>query len=145
MLEEAGIRGVLFDHKNILKAQAVAKDLGIDSDWNNWISLDDSADEHVVGRLGQEVLPFGLAKIKKHLEDNVDDIPLRVRIFCNSDKKRQEQMFCFYQENYDVVACIGNVLNSENLRSFIKANVAIGMMIEPSYRCKRCNGRISIE
>jgi hypothetical protein len=27
----------------------------------------------------------------------------------------------------------------------MQANVSIGMMIEPSYRCKRCNGRITIE
>lgn len=52
-------------------------------------------------------------------------------------------MFQIYQENGDVVACIGNIMNSENLHIFQQANIAIGMMIDPSYRCFRCNGRIS--
>lgn len=52
-------------------------------------------------------------------------------------------MFQIYQENLEVVGCIGNIMNSANLKSFMKANVAIGMMIEPSYRCQRCNGRIT--
>lgn len=45
--------------------------------------------------------------------------------------------------NGDVVACIGNIINSENLHIFQQANVAVGMMIEPSFRCLRCNGRIT--
>jgi hypothetical protein len=53
-------------------------------------------------------------------------------------------MFEIYKEKKEVVACIGNIMNSANLNSFMKSNVAIGMMIEPSYRCKRCNGRITI-
>ena len=54
-------------------------------------------------------------------------------------------MIEIYQENNDVVACIGNIMNSGNMKCFMQANISIGMMIEPSYRCKRCNGRITIE
>mmetsp|Transcript_5318 Transcript_5318/g.8208 ORF Transcript_5318/g.8208 Transcript_5318/m.8208 type:complete len:115 (+) Transcript_5318:3875-4219(+) len=54
-------------------------------------------------------------------------------------------MFKIYQENNEVVACIGNIMNSSNLKAFMKANVSIGMMIEPSYRCRRCNGRITVK
>lgn len=54
-------------------------------------------------------------------------------------------MIEIYQQNNDVVACIGNIMNSGNMKTFMQANVSIGMMIEPSYRCKRCNGRITIE
>jgi magnesium-transporting ATPase (P-type) len=54
-------------------------------------------------------------------------------------------MFKIYQENKEVVCCLGNIMNSANLKSFMQANVSIGMMIEPSYRCRRCNGRITLE
>lgn len=54
-------------------------------------------------------------------------------------------MFKLYQQHHEVVACIGNLLNSDNLKTFMRANVSIGMMIEPSYRCKRCNGRVALE
>lgn len=52
-------------------------------------------------------------------------------------------MFKIYQQYGDVVACIGNVLDSDNLHVFQQSNVAVGMSLEPLYRCFRCNGRIN--
>lgn len=52
-------------------------------------------------------------------------------------------MFQIYQEHGDIVACIGNIYNSDNLHVFQQANVAIGMQLEPLHRCIRCNGRIN--
>lgn len=90
------------------------------------------------------MLPFGIEEIKKHIEE-VDTVPLQVQVFCKSNHKRTYEMIEIYQQNNDVVACIGNIMNSGNMKTFMQANVSIGMMIEPSYRCKRCNGRITIE
>ena len=38
-LEEAGIRGVLFSKEGVVETKSLARELGIDSDWNAWISL----------------------------------------------------------------------------------------------------------
>lgn len=143
-LEEAGIRGVLFSKEGVVETKSLARELGIDSDWNAWISLAEmhEGEENMVNMDGHEVLPQGIEGIKKHLND-IDKIPLQVPLFCFSTAETTRKMFEIYQENWDVVVCVGNILNSENLHIFQQANVAIGMMIEPSYRCYRCNGRTS--
>ena len=41
------------------------------------------------------------------------------------------------------MACIGNILNPENIAAFQQSNVAIGMRISPLFRCHRCNGRVN--
>ena len=143
-LTTAGIRGVLFSKEDILKSKAIAQDLGIDTGWNSWISLDDKPEEKITNWDGHMVLPFGLDEIQKHIEE-IDTIPLQVQIFCKTNEDRTKEMLKIYQENKEVVACIGNIMNSANLKSFMQANVSIGMMIEPSYRCRRCNGRITLE
>lgn len=143
-LTSAGIRGVLFSKEDILKSKAIAQDLGIDTGWNSWISLDPNAEEKITNWDGNMVLPFGLDEIRDHVE-KIDTIPLQVQIFCKSIEDRTKEMFKIYQENKEVVACIGNIMNSANLKNFMQANVSIGMMIEPSYRCRRCNGRITLE
>lgn len=52
-------------------------------------------------------------------------------------------MFKIYQENGDVVACIGSALSADNMRIFKQANASFGMMITPNYKCFRCNGTVS--
>ena len=64
-------------------------------------------------------------------------------MFCDVNQKTTEQMVKIYQQYGDVVACIGNVLDSDNLHVFQQSNVAVGMSLEPLYRCFRCNGRIN--
>ena len=143
-LDDAGIRGVLFSKEGVLETKSLAKELGIDCDWNAWISLSEIPSEFtkLINMDGHLILPFGIQGIRKHIEE-VDKIPLQVPMFCDSTAETTRQMFQIYQEHGDVVACIGNIMNSENLHIFQQANVAVGMMIEPSYRCYRCNGRIS--
>ena len=63
------------------------------------------------------VLPCGIDEIEIHLA-KFDDVPLRVPLFCDVTEKTTEQMFEIYQNNGDIVACIGNVLNPENLHTF---------------------------
>lgn len=131
-LEEAGIRGVLFSKEGVLETKSFAKELGIDSEWNAWISLSENPSDFtkLYNEDGHLILPYGIEGIKKHISE-VDKIPLQVPMFCDSTSETARQMFQIYQENGDVVACIGNILNSENLHIFQQANVAIGMMIEP--------------
>ena len=44
-------------------------------------------------------------------------------------------MFEIYQDYGEIVACIGNILNPEHINTFQQANVAIGIQLEPLYRC----------
>lgn len=76
-LEVAGIRGVLFSKEGVLETKGLAKELGIDSDWNAWISLaEDPSDlTKLINRDGHLILPYGIEGIKKHLAE-VDTIPL---------------------------------------------------------------------
>ena len=76
-LEEAGIRGVLFSKEGVLETKALAKDLGIDSDWNAWISLAENPSDFtkLYNEDGHLILPFGIEGIKKHIKE-VDKIPL---------------------------------------------------------------------
>ncbi|CDW88835.1 transmembrane protein [Stylonychia lemnae] len=143
-LDDAGIRGVLFSKEEVLETKSLAKELGIDSEWNAWISLAENPSDFtkLYNQDGHLILPYGIEGIKKHIEE-VDTIPLQVPMFCDTTAETTTQMFQIYQEHDDVVCCIGNIMNSENLHIFQQANVAIGMMIEPQYRCNNCNGLIS--
>ena len=70
-LEDAGIRGVLFSKEGVVETKSLAKELGIDSDWNAWISLAEmhEGEENMVNMDGHEVLPQGIEGIRKHLND----------------------------------------------------------------------------
>lgn len=61
----------------MLETKSFAKDLGIDSEWNAWISLAESPSEFtkLVNEDGHLILPYGIEGIKKHIRD-VDKIPL---------------------------------------------------------------------
>ena len=101
----------------MLRTKTIGADLGLDTDFNAWISLKEDIDLGRVNRDGNEVLPSGIENIKKHLEE-VDTIPLQVQMFSDVDARSTEQMFQVYQEYGDIVACIGNILNSENIAVF---------------------------
>mmetsp|Transcript_5318 Transcript_5318/g.8206 ORF Transcript_5318/g.8206 Transcript_5318/m.8206 type:complete len:131 (+) Transcript_5318:3440-3832(+) len=72
---EAGIRGVLFSKEDILRSKALAQDLGIETGWNSWISLDDDPEEKIANFDGNFVLPFGIQEVQSHIH-NIDPIPL---------------------------------------------------------------------
>jgi hypothetical protein len=118
-LDDAGIRGVLFSKEGVVETKSLAKELGIDSDWNAWISLAEmhEGEEEMVNLDGHQVLPRGIEGIRTHLA-KYDKIPLQVPMFCFSTAETTRQMFEIYQENWDVVVCVGNILNSENLHIF---------------------------
>ena len=97
-LTDAGIRGVIFSKEDILRSKSLAQDLGIDTGWNSWVSLDDDPDEKITNWDGNLVLPFGIEAIKKHIE-KIDCIPLQVQILCKANDYRTKDMFKIYQEN----------------------------------------------
>ena len=119
-MEDAGIRPVLFSKEDLISTKTVGADLGIDNtDFNAWISLRDDVTEvyERINRDGNQVLPSGIESIKKHLAE-IDKIPLQVQMFLHAEAKTTEQMFQIYQDEGDIVACVGNILNSENMSVF---------------------------
>lgn len=93
--------------------------MGIDTDWNAWISLADEPSDLTmrINVDGNNVLPCGINMIREHIK-TIDTIPLQVPMFCDVTEKNTEEMFKIYQENGDVVACIGNILNTENMHIY---------------------------
>ena len=83
-LEDAGIRGVLFSKEGVLETKSLAKELGIDCDWNAWISLSENPSDFtkLYNEDGHLILPYGITGIRKHLKD-VDTIPLQLPMFCD--------------------------------------------------------------
>lgn len=135
---------MLFSKEGVFETKQLAHELGLNCEWNSWISLSDKPSEYTkrVNRNGLQILPCGIKDIKEHLKE-IDNIPLQVSSFCDVNWETSKQMFEIYQEAGDIVACIGNIYNSDNIHVFQQANVAIGMHIEPLQRCFRCNGLIA--
>jgi len=111
--EDAGIRGVIFSREDVLETKSLAKELGIDSDWNAWISLAEQPSDltKIYNRDGNLILPYGIKGIREHLE-KVDLIPLQIPMFCDAEPESTKEMFEVYQSYGDVVACVGNILNT---------------------------------
>jgi hypothetical protein len=84
-LDEAGIRGVLFSKEGVLETKSLGKELGIDLDWNSWISLSENPSEftRLYNKDGHLILPVGIQGIRKHILE-VDKIPLQVPMFCDT-------------------------------------------------------------
>lgn len=93
-LDKAGIRGVLFSKEGVLETKSLAKELGIDSEWNAWISLSNNPSNFtkLYNEDGHLILPYGIEGIKKHIEE-VDTVPLQVPMFCDTSTESTRQMF----------------------------------------------------
>lgn len=77
-------------------------------------------------------LPHGIPEIRKHLENDVDNVPLLVPMFSDATPDSIRDMIGIYQENGEIVCCIGSALNSNNTEIFASANIAIAL--EPQLR-----------
>jgi len=68
-METAGIRAVLFSKEGVLETKSLAQELGIDVDWNAWISLSDDPSQLTlrINQDGNQVLPCGIEKVEEHL------------------------------------------------------------------------------
>jgi hypothetical protein len=61
----------------VLETKSLAYELGLDNDWNSWISLSNNPSTLTQRKNidGNMVLPCGIEKIKEHLQ-KIDKIPL---------------------------------------------------------------------
>ncbi|CAM0141394.1 unnamed protein product [Umbelopsis sp. WA50703] len=142
----AGIRFVYFSPSAERESKAFAERLGLETDWNSCILLSNADDDNCgTGYLQthdiKAQLPRGIDQIRPHLE-NVDDIPLHVSLFAECTPYATTEMIRVFQENGEVVCCIGNALNAKNTASFALADVSIAM--EPMHTRAQTKGRLAL-
>ncbi|KAG2187033.1 hypothetical protein INT44_003261 [Umbelopsis vinacea] len=142
----AGIRFVYFSPTAERESKAYAERLGLETDWNSCILLSNADDDNCgTGYLQthdiKAQLPRGIDQIRPHLE-NVDDIPLHVSLFAECTPYATTEMIRIFQENGEVVCCVGNALNAKNTASFALADVSIAM--EPMHTRAQTKGRLAL-
>ncbi|KAJ3082962.1 hypothetical protein HDU99_001060 [Rhizoclosmatium hyalinum] len=138
-LKLAGIRFVYFSEAPERESKAYAERLGLEIDWNSCIIL--SSSDGSPGYLElhdmKAQLPRGVENIRGHIE-RVDDVPLRVSLFAESSPYSVLEMIKIFQENGEVVCCIGSSLNETNVESFATADISVA--IDPFVALKTKRG-----
>lgn len=152
-LQVAGIRFVHFTCENEVRGKAFALKLGLETDWNCHISLAPNVVEYediVSSGLGlsrsssasslstvmnpfmsnyRAKLPIGIKSIRPHIE-NVDNVPLQVPLFTDCTTDTIREMIEILQDNSEVVLCLGNAWNRENLSIFSQADISLSLVPE---------------
>ncbi|KAJ3021069.1 UNVERIFIED_CONTAM: hypothetical protein HDU68_009821, partial [Siphonaria sp. JEL0065] len=127
-LKLGGIRFVYFSEAPERESKAYAERLGLEIDWNSCIIL--SSSDGSPGYLElhdmKAQLPRGIENIRGHIS-NVDDVPLRVSLFAESSPPSVLEMIKIFQENGEVVCCIGSSLNETNAESFATADLSVAI------------------
>ena len=155
-LESAGIRFVYFTNENEVRGKVFAEKLGLEAGWNCHISLSPGSedegisnprDEHdfdscststssslnsVINAFQSYIrakLPKGIRNVRPHLE-NMDNVPLLVPLFTDCTVDAIREMIEIMQENGEVVMCLGNAWNQDNLSIFAQADVSLSIIPE---------------
>ncbi|TPX40139.1 hypothetical protein SeMB42_g06136 [Synchytrium endobioticum] len=109
-LRLAGIRFVYFSSAPERESKSFAGEkLGLEIDWNSCILLSSSN--------------------TSYLDPHDHDIPLHVSLFAECNARTTREMVKIFQENGEVVCCIGSSLNDSNTECFAGADIGIG--VEP--------------
>ncbi|KAJ2305891.1 hypothetical protein H4R23_004591 [Coemansia sp. Cherry 401B] len=143
-LDIAGIRFVYFSRSRGRQSKSFAERLGLETDWNTCILLS-SADGTQDGGYVEDHdikarLPRGIENIRPHLRE-VDDIPLQVSLFAECTPESTREMIKVFQENGDVVCCMGSALKDSNTLTFAVADLAVGVEPIPHFnRVKPAHG-----
>ncbi|KAK7196223.1 hypothetical protein NESM_000557900 [Novymonas esmeraldas] len=126
LLDEAGVRCMYFCSGTERQTKSFGARVGLETDWNCCISLKEDAvalDPHSI----RAQLPFGITSIRKHIL-HVDPIPLQVSLFSHALGVSKRAMLSVLQDNHEVVVAIGSVFNHGNVRSFVQADLSIGVL-----------------
>jgi hypothetical protein len=79
-------------------------------------------------------LPKGINNIRRHLDNEIDNVPLHVSLFTDCTKERSSQMIGIMRDYGEIVCCFGSSHSILNNDLFASANVSIGCEpIYPSY------------
>ena len=126
LLDGAGVRCMYFSAGNERQTKSFGSRVGLETDWNCCISLKEDAvalDPHSI----RAQLPFGMKSIRKHIL-HVDPIPLQVSLFSHALGVSKRAMLSVLQDNHEVVVAVGSVFNHSNVRSFVQADLSIGVL-----------------
>ncbi|CBZ25482.1 conserved hypothetical protein [Leishmania mexicana MHOM/GT/2001/U1103] len=126
LLDESGVRCMYFCAGTERQTKSFGSRVGLDTDWNCCISLKEDAvalDPHSI----RAQLPFGIKSIRKHIL-HVDPIPLQVSLFSHALGVSKRAMLSVLQDNHEVVVAVGSVFNHSNVRSFVQADLSIGVL-----------------
>ena len=163
-LESTGIRFVYFTNENEVRGKVFAEKLGLEAGWNCHISLAPGSEDEqtspeshddqqefgsqststssslnsVINAFQSYVrakLPKGVHNVRPHLK-NVDNVPLLVPLFTDCTVDAVREMIEIMQENGEVVMCLGNAWNPDNLSIFAQSDVSLSILPEsPSLHC----------
>jgi hypothetical protein len=136
----AGIRFVYFSPHDARKTMAFGTKIGLWTDFNVYITLrDPGANESIEQYQGPSKLPVGVSSVRDHLVE-VDNVPLLVSLFADSDTASICEMLRIYQENGEVIFCMGSSLKPANALAFLQANVAASFNPTPRESCAFSGG-----
>eukprot|EP00796_Vickermania_ingenoplastis_P011108 gene11108-7734_t len=125
-LNEAGVRCMYFCSESERQTRSFGRRVGLETEWNCCISLKNEAVK-LDDRSIRAQLPFGITSIRKHLL-HVDPIPLHVSLFSHAQGISTRSMLSILQDNHQVVIAVGSVFNHGNVRSFVQADLAVGVL-----------------
>lgn len=125
-LNGAGVRCMYFCSENERQTRSFGSRIGLETEWNSCISLKKEA-VTLDDRSIRAQLPFGINSIRKHLL-HVDPIPLHVNLFSHAHGVATRAMLSVLQDNHQTVIAIGSVFNHGNVRSFVQADLAVGVL-----------------
>lgn len=75
-------------------------------------------------------LPKGIDQVRPHIK-HVDNVPLLVPLFTDCTTDTIREMIAILQENREIVLCLGNAWNRENLTIFAQADMSLSVVPEP--------------
>ena len=155
-LQITGIRFVYFTCENEIRGKAFALKLGLETDWNCHISLKPGVQYEALtaemttsdlglsrsssaSSLGSYIntnmsnyrakLPIGIDSVRPHIAD-VDNVPLQVPLFTDCSTDTIREMVEILQENFEVVLCLGNAWNRDNLSIFSQSDISLSLIPE---------------
>jgi hypothetical protein len=135
VLNEAGVRFVLFSYRNMRRQKELASQMGIDVSWNCAISLrpleSGETDPHrMVSNYADWTvnakLPHGVDDVRKHLEE-VDNVPLLVSLYTDVTKDTTKEVVDIFQDYNDTVIAVGLSHLPSNDGIFSSADIAVGI------------------
>lgn len=153
LLNKIGIRFVFFSREHQLKSRYFAKKLGLDYSWNCYISLEaDNEDtpsscllltlasglfsSNIVHDVNHAKLPRGIKNVRPHLQ-NVDDVPLQVHLFTDTNCNSVVEMMQIMQEYNEVVCVVVSCHNTASLSINRQADVCIQIVPTLHQNCSK--------
>ena len=110
------------NHSNTINtATPTSETKAVAGDWHHTDAWDEKAH-----------LPHGIQEIRHHL-DNVDDVPLLVKLFTNSSPSTVRDMLHVMQDHGEIVCVVGSGMRTENASLFQDADVSIAIDCFPTH------------